>query len=91
MKFYALTRVYNIFTLNILTQSQRANRKDLVQSRKKSGPGCSKLTISNVNKYLKYANVPICFVETLCEAFTVQKLLSFFQQKNSSVFFFIKW
>ena len=55
-----------------------------------SGPGCSKLTTSLVNvslrfqtlnvKYLKYANI---FFEKMGEAFAVQKLLSFFQQKMS--------
>ena len=30
--------------------------------------------------------MPIFFVEKLCEAFAVQKLLAFFQQKNIDVF-----
>ena len=53
------------------------------------GPHCSKLAtllvnvslfkISNVNIW----NLPILFVENMWEAFAVQKLLSFFQQKIS--------
>ena len=38
--------------------------------------------ISNVN----ISNKPIFFVEKMCEAFALQKLLSFFQQKNFSAF-----
>ena len=53
-----------------------------------SGPGCSKLTTSLVNSSLKFQTVisQICqyfFVEKMGEAFAVQKLLSFFQQKIS--------
>ena len=50
-------------------------------------PGCSKLTTSLVN-VVKISNVniskkPIFFVEKMCEAFALQKPLSFFQQKIS--------
>ena len=53
-----------------------------------SGPGCLKLTTSLVNEMLKFQTVnvskmPIFYVEKMREAFAVQKLLSFFQQKNS--------
>ena len=54
-----------------------------------SGPlGCSKLTTSLVNVLLKFQTVisKMCqyfFDEKMGEAFAVQKLLSFFQQKIS--------
>ena len=53
-----------------------------------SGPGCSKLTTSLVNVSLKISNIKISnmpkfFLEKLREAFAMQKLLSFFQQKMS--------
>ena len=52
-----------------------------------SGPGCLKLTTSLVNVSLKFqtniSSKPIFFVEKMCEAFALQKLRSFFQQKLS--------
>ena len=57
-----------------------------------SGPGCSKLPTSLVTVSLKFQvlisisnmpNMPIFSVEKMSEAFAVQKLLSFFQQKFS--------
>ena len=61
----------------------------------RSGPGCSKLTMSLVNVSLKIShvnisNTPIFFVEKMREAFAVQKLLLLFQQKIS-VYLVIKW
>ena len=52
------------------------------------GPGCSKLTTLLVNETLKFSNVnisnmPVFFVEKMREAFALQKLLTFFQQKIS--------
>ena len=58
-----------------------------------SGPGCSKLMMSLVNVSLKFQTLisqMIFFVEKMCEAFALQKLLSFFQQKIS-VYLVIKW
>ena len=53
-----------------------------------AGPGCSKLTTLLVNGTLKFPTLisQICqyfFNEKMWEAFAVQKLLSFFQQKIS--------
>ena len=52
-----------------------------------SGPGCSKLMTSLVNVSLKFQTLisEICqyFLLKTCEAFALQKLLSFFQQKIS--------
>ena len=54
------------------------------------GSGCSKLATSLVNISLNFqktlvnfSNMSIFFVEKMEEAFAVQKLLSFFQQKIS--------
>ena len=44
--------------------------------------------ISNVNTCT--SNMPVFFIEKMREAFTVQKLLSFFQQKTS-VYLVKKW
>ena len=59
------------------------------------GPGCSKLMTSLVNMSLKFQTLisqisRYFFVEKLCEAFALPKLLSFLQQKIS-VHFVIKW
>ena len=55
------------------------------------GPGCSKLTTSLVNVSLKFQTLisQICqylLFKKMREAFAVQQLLSFFQQKIISVF-----
>ena len=52
------------------------------------GAGCSKLTTSLVNVSLKFqmlmSQIHLYFLlKKMCEAFAVQKLLSFFQQKIS--------
>ena len=52
------------------------------------GPGCSKLTRSLVNETLKFQTLisQICqyfLLKKMREAFALQKLLSFFQQKIS--------
>ena len=62
--------------------------------KRRSGPGCSKLTTSLVNEMLKFQMLisQKCqyFLLEKCERlFALQKLLSFFQQKNS-VYLFIK-
>ena len=55
-------------------------------SKYNSGPGCSKLTTSLVNVLLKFqtsiSNICQYFLlKKMCEAFAVQKLLTFFPQK----------
>ena len=62
--------------------------KSYTKENKSAGPGCSKLTTSLVNVSLNFQKLisQICqyfFVEKMWEAFAVQKLLSFFQQKIS--------
>ena len=57
-------------------------------SRSRTGPSCSKLTMSLVNETLKFQALisQICqyfLLKKMKEAFAVQKLLSFFQQKIS--------
>ena len=51
------------------------------------GPICSKLMTSLVNERLKFhvniSDMPIFFVEKTGEAFAMQKLFPFFQQKIS--------
>ena len=59
------------------------------------GPGCSKLTTPLVKVSLKFQMLIsqihlYFFYEKMCEAFALQKLLSFFQQKIS-VYLVIKW
>ena len=54
----------------------------------KSGPSCSKLTMSLLNDSLKFtsSDAQICwnfFAEKMWVAFAMQKLLTFFQQKIS--------
>ena len=63
--------------------------------RKRPGLGISKLTMLLVNVSLKFQALisefmPLFFVEKMREAFALQKVLSFFQQKIS-VDLVIKW
>ena len=61
--------------------------KLLISRSKFSGPSCSKLTTSLVNVSLKFqtliSQIRRYFLLKKCEAFALQKLLSFFQQKIS--------
>ena len=47
-----------------------------------SGPGCSKLTMSFVNVFLKFQTL----ISEICQYFLLKKLLTFFPITNISVF-----
>ena len=58
-------------------------------SNPKPGPSCSKLTTSLVNDSLKFTSSDMLkfFAEKMWVAFAVQKLLTFFQQKNIRILY----
>ena len=63
-------------------------------SAKNTGPGCSKLMMLLVNVSLKFQTLisqisRYFLLKKMCEAFALQKLLSFFQQ-NISLYLVIK-
>ena len=79
-----------IYNLSRCTKSNKMYALIVLIWSSHPGPGCSKLTTSLVNETLKFQTLisQICqyfFYEKMWEAFAVQKLLSFFQQKYQCI------